>query len=54
MEVRCCRELGYWRRVEVYFLKVQRLNRLNYMDFFVRKEGVLVSDGMGGGLGCVL
>ena len=35
------------------FLKVERLNRLNYMDFFVRREGVLVSDVMGGGLRCI-
>ena len=38
----------------MYFLKVQTLNRLNYMDFFVRREGVVVSDGMGEELGCVL
>ena len=38
----------------MYFLKVERLNRLNYMDFFVRREGVVESDGMGEGLGCVL
>jgi len=38
----------------VYFLIVYKLNRLNYMDFFVRREGVVVSNGMGGGLGCVL
>ena len=37
----------------MYFLKVERLNRLNYMDFFVRREGVLVSDVMGGRLVCV-
>ena len=35
----------------VYFLIVYKLNRLNYMDFFVRREGVVVSDVMGGGLG---
>ena len=37
----------------MYFLKVQRLNRLNYMDFFVRREGVVESDVMGGGLRCI-
>ena len=37
----------------MYFLKVQKLNRLNYMDFFVRREGVVVSGVMGEGLRCI-
>ena len=58
--VSCCGsgDVGmYWFMGEgdiVYFLIVYKLNRLNYMDFFVRREGVVESDGMGEGLGCVL